>query len=645
MTKRKKDCDPMQTTLKFKVVGINFTDAAEKTPKRLQLKVAITHAGIVNLNKAFYHPIFVRQFVETLTDKFNRPILVNHDTFSDPVGRVTGGEFVSTVSPDMKAKLEAAGVSTLLFSDIKFDADTMELEDIMPVVSRDARTIHKLFGKDKSFEGLGEVQAIFDVVDEDAIKKILDDRFLTVSIGFDTEVAFCSVHATDVYNMDGCECNRGDKVEVPTGKTNDDGEPITELEEVFFVTGPMSAREVSYVNTPADEQAKNLEIISRDSEENSLVANTVQVWSQEMTKPKSKKTIAMADDLNSDAIYALYKFEEGTEALAKDAIDKLPDTAFAGKDRSFPVHDCAHILAARTVLDGFEDTNEAKAPLLANVNRAASSLNCDDCDDYAYSYVAENVNVGVLNITTPDDIASAIELMTDEEKFSELMATHNIGASLFDEIKKNIAVAAEKFNIECDFKVEVPENTDETSETDATDDQKTGSETDGSDEPKTNEELETLRADHENLLTQYNTLTDEANELRTIKKKLLAQIVTTNADSKNALVTAILSLEKAFNPTLDGKDANERKTELLGRTLTSLKDTISDIERNNFTSDETEVTETDTTTAGKTDDESAENDPRYEDMNLLQRLIVSSDGRVNTQRYQRIFNQLQNFKR
>lgn len=71
----------------------------------------------------------------------------------------------------------------------------------------------------------------------------------------------------------------------------------------------------------------------------------------------------------------------GDATLSTEERNKLPESAFCGPDRSFPVPDCAHVTAARRLIGRAKLTASAKARVLACVNKKAGTMKCDDSSD------------------------------------------------------------------------------------------------------------------------------------------------------------------------------------------------------------------------------------------------------------------------
>ncbi len=55
---------------------------------------------------------------------------------------------------------------------------------------------------------------------------------------------------------------------------------------------------------------------------------------------------------------------------------KLPKSSFCGPNRSFPVHDCAHVTAARRLIGRAKVSDSAKSTILACVSRKSKAMGC-----------------------------------------------------------------------------------------------------------------------------------------------------------------------------------------------------------------------------------------------------------------------------
>lgn len=74
--------------------------------------------------------------------------------------------------------------------------------------------------------------------------------------------------------------------------------------------------------------------------------------------------------------------------LSTEARNSLPDSAFCGPERSFPVPDCAHVTAARRLIGRSKYSDSTKSKILACVDKKAQAMKCDSKDS-AYNELLE----------------------------------------------------------------------------------------------------------------------------------------------------------------------------------------------------------------------------------------------------------------
>lgn len=95
---------------------------------------------------------------------------------------------------------------------------------------------------------------------------------------------------------------------------------------------------------------------------------------------KAQQTILITDDAEEEKLL--------DENIADARKKKLRGSMFCGPNRSFPVPDCAHATAARRLIGRAKLSSDAKARVLASVNRRAKALKCgtgkDETDDLLY---------------------------------------------------------------------------------------------------------------------------------------------------------------------------------------------------------------------------------------------------------------------
>lgn len=178
---------------------------SESTGTSSKRKLIVTVEGIhtgMTKNKTFYPGGTLEESVPSWTTPHHKPVLKNHDEYSDPLGRVVFAEYVESVLTD------------------KFTV-RMKLE----------------------------------ITDEQTIQRILDKRYLTLSVGGSANKVVCSVCAKDLVKEGYCGHRRGNTYE---GK------------EAYWMIGNYTGDEISFVNMPADVHAQiiSAEIVSGEGGSN-----------------------------------------------------------------------------------------------------------------------------------------------------------------------------------------------------------------------------------------------------------------------------------------------------------------------------------------------------------------------------------------
>ena len=68
--------------------------------------------------------------------------------------------------------------------------------------------------------------------------------------------------------------------------------------------------------------------------------------------------------------------------LSTEARNNLPDSAFCGPERSFPVPDCAHVTAARRLIERSKYSDSVKSKIMSCVDKKAANMKCDKSEDF-----------------------------------------------------------------------------------------------------------------------------------------------------------------------------------------------------------------------------------------------------------------------
>lgn len=96
----------------------------------------------------------------------------------------------------------------------------------------------------------------------------------------------------------------------------------------------------------------------------------------------------------------------GDAALTTEQRKNLPDSAFCGPERSFPVPDCAHVTAARRLIGRAKLSEAQKDRVLACVNKKADRMKCDVEKDEALTALQKDYQNALATI---QDLESKLE--------------------------------------------------------------------------------------------------------------------------------------------------------------------------------------------------------------------------------------------
>ena len=157
-----------------------------------------THLGYVNANNSLYPAEYGRQNADSWTTPFEKPVLINHDLLGEPLGRHVHSEYVPFTLSDAQMR------------NIK--------------VPKGVVLTHSV------------------ITDWNAMTKILDKRYLTVSVSGTSTNCKCSICGQDWMNLkDGEDMCRHIPGDYYDGKL------------CYKITGAITYTERSFVNNPADQ--------------------------------------------------------------------------------------------------------------------------------------------------------------------------------------------------------------------------------------------------------------------------------------------------------------------------------------------------------------------------------------------------------
>jgi hypothetical protein len=276
-------------------------DSTSPTGTSLLVKVAATHAGIINSNHRFYRPDRMQdaahQWIPEEGKGYPKPVLFEHNKQGDVLGRVRTARYIDesykwtndfpTVKDSVFYKVGDKKID--LFKSVDWIVDNlMNIPD---------------------YSGLGYIELGLNVTNPEAISKVLRDEFLTVSVGFQTNSAICSACHTDWAADDKCD-HRPGMTDDESGK------------KIFLICGDFKYEELSFVNFPADPFAGK---IAKDALKDSLNRK----FFMGLSHDKQQAYVAAAGMSMSDAVmdYDIQPVED-TVAIVHDLTKTDSQNAF-----------------------------------------------------------------------------------------------------------------------------------------------------------------------------------------------------------------------------------------------------------------------------------------------------------------------------
>ena len=206
-------------------------DSPDSGPSLL-VKIAATHSALMTGNKGFYLPERMRDGVSSFLVPYKKPVLTHHDDFNDPIGRVQSARYMD--------QSHLYPVNDIWLN--KLAAGSLKDKDLQKAV----QYILKTWQNQEEYQGLGYIELLAEITDPDAIKKILDNRYLTVSTAHSSDAAYCGICMQNWVADGWCEHEPGN---------------MYEDEQCVLIPGKHLYSEVSYVNKPADRHATNVAIV------------------------------------------------------------------------------------------------------------------------------------------------------------------------------------------------------------------------------------------------------------------------------------------------------------------------------------------------------------------------------------------------
>jgi hypothetical protein len=262
---------------KFKLIDFFLQKPTDPSKRGLKVTIDISH-GARRINNRFYPPSGQLSGIDSWSKPYPKPLIMNHDTNSDPLGRIS--DVRQLAIPEAVNHFKR--VEDYITVKNAFDAG-------------DPKTIYKTLKRfgllvDTTWPGLTKLEADVLVTDEKAIERFLDKRYLTVSAGTTSDRYACGICGQDWMADGPCE-------HMP-GMTTEDGEIGT------IFTGAFTARELSIVNEPADNVAMVSNMVFTDSVKSAEFNDVFNTSSGNFLLTDAVITLPNEVDMNLDEIKA-----------------------------------------------------------------------------------------------------------------------------------------------------------------------------------------------------------------------------------------------------------------------------------------------------------------------------------------------------
>ena len=350
------------------------SDAAKvtegKNGKELWATIDMTFAGLPTNNR-IYMPAEMRLGAKTFTTPYLKPLIKNHDKEnSEPLGRVRRVKYIDRSQAVMDRHPDLSKKLGLLERKV-FDVSPSRKE-LVEYISA-AGAYHTILSREGSeYNGVGHLKGLVRVSDREAIDKIQDERYLTVSVGMKNPKAlYCGLCALEgkltnlMGRKTGCSHGPGDA---------HGGTPY------FTVMSDLSYNELSVVNVPGSNHAKisgyGEEVDLTDSEKSKVYMGGFRFYDSQQDGEKDMKfTLAdlISDSTTSYDIVALF-LPEDAERLTTEKIADSTDEVFLGNGKTLPLVDKNHIEAVIKALEDVEEASAVKDSLLEEAKARLAAL-------------------------------------------------------------------------------------------------------------------------------------------------------------------------------------------------------------------------------------------------------------------------------
>ena len=565
-------------------------DSTAISRQSLRAKVRMTYAGLRTKNRAVYLPSEHFKSAHTFLTPYHKPVQVHHQDHIDPIGRVVDVRYVDT-------SFAAAAI------DSRVKQSMLKLRDERSTLLDRVKSANLFLelSQNPDYKGVGHILGLWDVSDPDAIQKILDGRYLTVSTGMMPKHAFCNIcaaegHVTD-WAKDFCEHERGrvydglECVAIPTDYEWEEVSPVNHpaapLSQVIEVGQGLSLNDLTSTDLTESVPQQVFEdfyLMTKGSDTALRIRDGIKVdvpkFSNKNYSQNDSNELSSISNNDSNLIGGL----RSEELVVNNSDENLVDSVI-GEERNPHMEVTGKMAHELTVLS--EDTVSSYAAVAENLEDGVVRLTDKELESLDDSvFIGPNRTFPVVNMDHANAIRSLLEKTEDcEAKETLLKFLDGQVETLTTETTEETETASETTTETT--ATETAETTGETTGTETettgtteTDTGTTGTETEtvetattGSDATTeeltlTQDELKSTKLDRDIWKARCTRLEDEVKQLNTLNLSLIK-------DQKRLLAESLVEAQSSRGFSIE--DSTQAVESYSNRSIQSLKDSLSDL--------------------------------------------------------------------
>lgn len=182
--------------IKSEAVSSGSIEEASNYKNSGLIRIEAIHSGLTR-NLTYYDEKNLKSSASTWLTPYEKPVLTHHNKYGEPIGRVKSAKY--------------------------------NKQSLLTTTA-------------------GCIELYVDVSDPLSLQKVKDGRYLTVSIGAETDSVKCSICGIDLLNEGWCDHDKGSRY-------NKKGQIDPKGELCYWIIGKLNFDEISFVNIPSDPHA------------------------------------------------------------------------------------------------------------------------------------------------------------------------------------------------------------------------------------------------------------------------------------------------------------------------------------------------------------------------------------------------------